>query len=53
MHFLFRFPLLVATPNKLWRLLLVSRAAFVAKKMVEYGWQARVATFTLGGASCQ
>ena len=53
MHFLFRFPLLVATPNKLWRLLLVSRAAFVAKKMVEYGRQARVATFTSGGASCQ
>lgn len=34
MHFLFRFPLLpllVATPNKLWRLLLVSQADFVAE----------------------
>ena len=53
MHFLFRFSLLVATINKLWRLLVVSPAAFVAKKMVMYGWQGQVATSTLGGASCQ
>ncbi len=53
MYFLFRFPLLVATPNKLWRLLIVSRAAFVLKKIVVDGWQARVATFVLGEASCR
>jgi hypothetical protein len=53
MHFLSRFSLLVATTNLLCRLLVVSPAAFVAKKMVRHGWQGHVAASALGGASCQ
>ena len=53
MHFLSGFPLLVVIIDKLRRLLIVSLGAYVAIKMTMDGWQALVATCSLGGASCQ